>query len=431
MIKRFASKAVLLTALLASSAALAQTTSTGSQGTLASAQATSQAEAGTVMLELFLKPPTESSEALISLEIGPDGANLDEIQVPETASKARYMRVNVNGASGVETFVYRVVVTPSNGRIFVLTPSKKAIALNKFLVSSGLEVGKDRAVTLGAQTTFSSEDVATPGGQAGSTDAAATGSTTTTEASTPATTSATAPEAKPADTGSTAAATAPADASATPAATAPADATATPAATTTAPADASATPAATTTALADASATPAATTTTAPADASASTTTAPAADASKTMTTSSSSTSSSSTTANSTAEAVALTEPVNATLGKVELTVVPTGATAPQSSATNFILTPITDAKEAKSRVEGNIVTLSYTSASSIEDLAKFYADQLKAQGFTPDAANPANKSSPEQVVSVYKRGEASVTVTMLAEKGAYTVTVDLTNLSQ
>lgn len=131
-----------------------------------------------------------------------------------------------------------------------------------------------------------------------------------------------------------------------------------------------------------------------------------------------------------TAEEKPLTEAVNATLGNVQLTVLPTGASAPQSSASNFILVPVADATEAKSSLAGNIVTLSYASKGSIEDVSKFYDDQMKAQGFTRDDANAANKTGADQVVSVYKRGSASVTVTINAKDGAYTVTVDLGNLA-
>jgi hypothetical protein len=115
----------------------------------------------------------------------------------------------------------------------------------------------------------------------------------------------------------------------------------------------------------------------------------------------------------------------------VQLTVIPTGATAPESSASNFILAPIDDAKDAKSSLQGNIATLSYASESSIEDVSAFYDDQMVVQGFTRDDANAANKKSDTEVVSVYKRGSASVTVTIKAASGAYTVTVDLANLAQ
>jgi hypothetical protein len=112
------------------------------------------------------------------------------------------------------------------------------------------------------------------------------------------------------------------------------------------------------------------------------------------------------------------------------LTVLPTGATAPQSSTSNFILVPVADATEAKSSLQGNVVTLSYASKSTIEDVSKFYDDQLKAQGFTRDDANTVNASSADQVVSVYKRGDATVTVTINAKDGAYTVSVDLDKLA-
>jgi hypothetical protein len=403
MIKRFTSKAILLTAMLAS-------------GSIVSSAAFAQARNATsVTLELFSEKPTESSEALATLEVGQDTGSLESIEVPDTASKARYMRANVSDAAGEQSYLFRVIAAPSNGRIFILTPDRKAIALNKFLASSGLEVAADKSVKLGTQTDFAAQNATV----SESTDAvtapnateaaAAPASTTPADAATPAT---------PADASATPAATPATDANAaTPAATpAPADASATPA-TTAAPADASATPAA------DASATPATTpaTTPAPADASAMPAATPAADASATP---------AATPASSSSDAKALSEPVNTTLGKVELTVIPTGATAPASSASNFILAPIAGATEAKSSVTGNVVTLSYGSSSSITDVAKFYDDQLKAQGFTLDEANATNASTADQVVRVYKRGTASVTMTVRADGGVYTVTVDLGSLA-
>jgi hypothetical protein len=404
MIKRFASKAIFLTAMLAS-------------GTISSAALAQAQNASSVTLELFSEKPTESSEALASLEVGQDTGSLESIEVPDTASKARYMRANVTDSTGEQSYLFRVIAAPSNGRIFILTPDRKAIALNKFLASSGMEVSADKSVKLGTQTDFAAQN-ATVGESTdavtapNATEAAAPASTTPADAATPAT---------PADASATPAATPATDANAaTPAATpAPADASATPAATPAA--DATATPAATP--ATDASATPAATpaTTAAPADASAMPAATPAADASATP---------AATPASSSSDAKALSEPVNTTLGKVELTVIPTGATAPASSASNFILAPIAGATEAKSSITGNVVTLSYGSSSSITDVAKFYDDQLKAQGFTLDEANATNASSADQVVRVYKRGTASVTMTVRADAGVYTVTVDLGSLA-
>jgi hypothetical protein len=129
-------------------------------------------------------------------------------------------------------------------------------------------------------------------------------------------------------------------------------------------------------------------------------------------------------------EAAALTAPVSITVGKVELTVIPAGATAPASTEKNLILAPVTDATDAKSSVEGNMVTLSYTSSSSIDDVSKFYDDQLKAQGFTPDESNATNQKSADQFVKVYKRGTASMTMSVKTENGAYQVEVDLDSLA-
>ncbi len=401
--KRFASKSILLTALLASGIASAQ----------------SQA-ASSVTLELFAAKPSESSQAISSLEIDAGGANLKSIEMPTTTSKARFLRANVTDGSGIKSFVYRIIAAPSNGRIFILTPDRKAIALNKFLASTGLEVGTDKTVKLGAQVDFASSNatVMESGSSessmvAGSTTEASTTSTTasttpvetttpaatdsSTTGSTPADTSATAPETTtPAADASTAAAT---EASTPPATAATPDASATPADSSTAPAtDSNATPAAGTTP--DASATPATDSAT-PASSSATTT-----------------------------EATALTAPVSTTVGKVELTVIPAGATAPASSEKNLILAPVADATEATSNIQGNMVTLSYTSSSSLDDVSKFYDDQLKAQGFTPDDTSAVNQKSADQFVKVYKRGTASRTMSVKNENGTYQVEVDLEGLA-
>lgn len=425
MIKRFKSKALVLTVLLATGATLAQTNTTPSDQPAQTTEQT-QVAASSVKLELFSDQPSGSSQPLTTLEVGANGGNLGTIEVPNQANKGRYLRISVTSAAGVQTYLYRVIAAPSTGRVFVITPDRHAIALNKFLISSGLEVSKDKAVKLGAQASFSS-DATTPASPTASTSKAAPAASTPSDSSattpsdsstTMAAPSDTSTTTTPSDTGTTTAtpsdsstATAPADTSAS----APADSSTT----STTPSDSSTT---TTTTPADSSTTtaPAASSTTTPAD-----TSAPADSSTTTATAPSDSSSAGS------ADAKALTEPVNTTLGNVQLSVVPTGATAPQSSASNFILVPVADAKDAKSMLAGNVVTLSYASASSLEEVSKFYDDQLKAQGFVRDDANAANQTSADQVVSVYKRGNASVTITMRAENGSYTVTVDLGNLAQ
>jgi hypothetical protein len=339
-IKQFASKTVLLSALLATGATVI------AQG------------ASSVTLELFNTTPNESSQATASLEIGSGGGNLKGIETPEKAGKARYLRAKVATASGVENYVYRVIGNPNNGRIFIITPERKAIALNKFLASTGLEVGADKTVKLGSQVDFASTNATVM--ESGSSTSQVAGSTT--EASTTSTTASTAPVE-----------------------------TTTPASTT---------------------ATYSSTIGSTPADASTAAPTTPA-DSSTAST-----------------EAAALTAPVSITVGKVELTVIPAGATAPASTEKNLILAPVTDATDAKSSVEGNMVTLSYTSSSSIDDVSKFYDDQLKAQGFTPDESNATNQKSADQFVKVYKRGTASMTMSVKTENGAYQVEVDLDSLA-
>ena len=395
MLKRFTSKAVLLSALLVTGATvIAQS-------------------ASSVTLELFNAKPSESSQATASLEIGSGGGNLQGIETPEKAGKARYLRAKVSSASGVENFVYRVIGNPNNGRIFIITPERKAIALNKFLASTGLEVGADKSVKLGSQVDFASTNATVM--ESGSSTSQVAGSTT--EANTSSTTAsttaadATTPAASTAATDSSTSGSTPADANATAPATTPADAS-TPAATT----EASTTPA--TTATPDASAT------------ATGSSTAPATDASTTPTTAATDANATPASSTATTEAAALTAPVSTTVGNVELTVIPAGATAPASSDKNLILAPVANATEATSSVEGNMVTLSYTSSSSIDDVSKFYDDQLKAQGFTPDAASATNQKSADQFVKVYKRGTASMTMSVKNENGAYQVEVDLEGLA-
>ena len=409
--KRFASKSILLTALLASGIASAQ----------------SQA-ASSVTLELFAAKPSESSQAISSLEIGAGGANLKSIEMPTTTSKARFLRANVTDGSGIKSFVYRIIAAPSNGRIFILTSDRKAIALNKFLASTGLEVGTDKTVKLGAQVDFASSNATVM--ESGSSETMVAGSTT--EASTTSTTASTTPveTTTPAATDSSTTGSPPADASATaPDTTTPAadSSTSTPADSSTAATTTQASTPPATAATPDASATPADSSTAPATDSNATPAAGTTPDASATPATDSATPASSSAT---TTEATALTAPVSTTVGKVELTVIPAGATAPASSEKNLILAPVADATEATSNIQGNMVTLSYTSSSSIDDVAKFYDDQLKAQGFTPDDTSAINQKSADQFVKVYKRGTASMTMSVKNENGTYQVEVDLEGLA-
>jgi hypothetical protein len=418
-IKQFASKAVLLSAMLATGATVI-------------AQTVMAQNASSVTLELFNAKPSESSQATASLEIGSGGGNLQGIETPEKAGKARYLRAKVTTASGVENFVYRVIGNPNNGRIFIITPERNAIALNKFLASTGLEVGADKSVKLGSQVDFASTNATVM--ESGSSTSQVAGSTT--EASTTSATASnapvetTTPAASTTATDSSTTGSTPADASATtPAPTTPAADSSTAAPTdpsTAATTEASTTPA--TTATPDASTTTTGSSTTPATDANATPAT-PAADATATApATDANAAAPASSTAST--EAAALTAPVSTTVGKVELTVIPAGATAPASSETNLILAPVSNATDAKSSVEGNTVRLSYTSSSSIDDVSKFYDDQLKAQGFTPDLADATNQKSADQFVKVYKRGSASMTMSVKNENGAYQVEVDLESLA-
>jgi hypothetical protein len=412
--KRYTSKSILLTALITSSVAsfvaLAQTNA-----------------ANSVTLELFNAKPSESSQATASLEIGTAGGNLQSIETPEQAKKARYLRAKVSSATGVENYLYRVIGNPDNGRIFIITPERKAMALNKFLTSTGLEVGADKTVKLGSQVDFASKNASVPDSDSSASQVAG----SMTEASATSTTASTTPVETSTPAATTPATTTATDLSATPAADASKTATApanssttssTPATTT----EASTTPATTTpatTTTPDANATPAGSSATQATDASAT----PATDASTTpaMTTSSATTNSTPST-----EAAALTAPVSTTLGKVELTVIPAGAKAPASSEKNLILAPIANATEAKSSVDGNTAILSYTSSSSIEEVSIFYDDQFIAQGFTHDAADAANQTGADQFVKVYKRGSATMTMIVRAENGGYMIEVDLEKLA-
>ena len=399
MLKRFTSKAVLLSALLVTGATvIAQS-------------------ASSVTLELFNAKPSESSQATASLEIGSGGGNLQGIETPEKAGKARYLRAKVSSASGVENFVYRVIGNPNNGRIFIITPERKAIALNKFLASTGLEVGADKSVKLGSQVDFASTNATVM--ESGSSTSQVAGSTT--EANTSSTTASTTANTTAADTTTPAASTAATDSSTS--GSTPVDANATAPATT--PADAS-TPAATP----EASTTPATTATPDASATAAGSSTAPATDANATPITPATDANATPASGTATTEAAALTAPVSTTVGNVEITVIPAGATAPASSEKNLILAPVANATEATSSVEGNMVTLSYTSSSSIDDVSKFYDDQLQAQGFTPDAASATNQKSADQFVKVYKRGTASMTMSVKNENGAYQVEVDLEGLA-
>jgi hypothetical protein len=403
MIKRFAKRTILLTTLLATGATVLV------QNVLAQA-------ASSVTLELFNSKPSESSQPTASLEIGANGGDLSTIEAPDKAGKARYLRAKVSGASGVENYVYRVIGNPNNGTLFVITPDSKVIMLKKLLTSTGLEVGKDKSVKLGAQTDFSGTksavtDVSVDAGKA--TGSSATASATSTETAT--NSSATAAPTETATNSSTAASTAATpEATTTPASTSSTTSTSAEASATPAPADANATPApASSSTTPEATATPAA-----PADASAT----PATDANATP--------AASTSGMASADATPLTKPVSTTVGQVEVTVIPSGTPAPASSEKNIILAPVSDAQEAKSSVDGTVVTLTYASKSSLEAVAKFYDDQLKAQGFDLDAASPDNQQNTTAFIKVFKRGNASIMMSVRAENGEYMVEVDLEKLA-
>ena len=108
----------------------------------------------------------------------------------------------------------------------------------------------------------------------------------------------------------------------------------------------------------------------------------------------------------------------------------PTAATAPTTSETNFYLLPFTDATSPTQSISGNIVTLGYASSASMADVAAYYDKLMTDQGFTKVADDAANKTSDTQIVQVYKRGEATVTLTIDRDaQGAYKVTVDLSKL--
>ncbi len=331
-----------------------------------------------ITLELFDQMPDESSTPLSSADLT-GGGDLSDLMAADNAAQGRYLRITLTQGDTIDSRVYRVLITPSNGRTFIVSP-QGVISLDNLLRQSGLTVEKDNLVV-------------TPGEGAvelqveGLNDSL---SSTTTDTSDSSSTMTDTSAATPADTSTT---TAPADTST---AAAPADTS-----TATTPADTS-TPA-----------TPADTsTTTAPADTSAATTT--PADASATD-----------------ASGQPLTAAVTQDLGKLALTVLPTSGTAPASSDTNFYVLPYTDATNPTQGITSNIVTLEYVSQASVTDVAAYYDKLMADQGFTK-ATDDQNASSESEIVQVYSRGKATVTITInLYEQGQYTVYVDLSNLVQ
>jgi hypothetical protein len=266
-----------------------------------------------ITLELFDQPPSDSSAPLSMADLT-GGGDLGDLMAMDNAAQGRYLRVTVTQGDNTDMRLYRVLITPSNGRVFILSP-QGVISLDNLLRQSGLRVAKDNvAVTMGTGTVELKVD-----GLNG-TDSSTSTSTTTDTSTAVAMTTAT-------DTSTTAA---PADTST---AAAPADTSATAAA----PADTSA-----------ASATPA--------DTSASST-------------------------DSTAQP--LTAAVTQDLGKLVLAVLPTSASAPDSSATNFYVLPYSDATDPTQGINSNVVTLDYTSAASLTDVAAYYDKLMADQGFT------------------------------------------------
>ncbi len=110
----------------------------------------------------------------------------------------------------------------------------------------------------------------------------------------------------------------------------------------------------------------------------------------------------------------------------------PTSASAPTSSQTNFYLLPYTDATNPTQGVSDNVVTLDYATAASLTDVTAYYDKLMTDQGFAKVADDATNKTSDAQIVQVYKRGEATITLTIDRDaQGAYKVTVDLSKLVQ
>jgi hypothetical protein len=285
--------------------------------------------------------PDESSTPLSSADLT-GGGDLSDLMAADNAAQGRYLRITLTQGDTIDSRVYRVLITPSNGRTFIIS-AQGIISLDNLLRQSGLTVEKDNLAV-------------TPGEGAVELQVEGLNDSLT---STMTDTSATAP----ADT-STAAA----------------------------PADTS--------------------TAATPADTSASTTT--TADSSATD-----------------ASGQPLTAAVTQDLGKLALTVLPTSASAPSSSATNFYVLPYTDATNPTQGINSNIVTLDYTSKAGLTDVAAYYDKLMTDQGFTK-ATDEQNASSDSEIVQVYSRGNATVTITIdLYEQGQYTVYVDLSSLVQ
>jgi hypothetical protein len=313
-----------------------------------------------ITLELFDQMPDESSTPLSSADLT-GGGDLSDLMAADNAAQGRYLRITLTQGDTTDTRVYRVLITPSNGRTFIISP-QGVISLDNLLRQSGLMVEKDNlAVTPGEGAVELQVE-----GLNDSLSSATTDTSTTTDTSASSSTMT--------DTSATTATT-PADTS-----------------TATAPADTS--------------------TTATPTDTSAATTT--TADSSATD-----------------ASGQPLTAAVTQDLGKLALTVLPTSATAPSSSTTNFYVLPYTDATNPTQGINSNIVTLDYISKASLTDVAAYYDKLMADQGFTK-ATDEQNASSDSEVVQVYSRGNATVTVTIdLYEQGQYTVYVDLSNLVQ
>lgn len=301
-----------------------------------------------ITLELFDQMPNDSSAPLSSADLT-GGGDLGDLMAADNAAQGHYLRVTVTQGDNTDVRIYRVLITPSNGRTFIVSP-QGVISLDDLLRQSGLTVAKDNlAVTMGTDAVELTVDGLDGSSSSASTDISAATPADTSTAAAPADTTTT-----PADTST---ATAPADTSAN-----------------TAPADASAT---------DSSGQP-------------------------------------------------LTAEVNQDLGKLALSVLPTSASAPASSATNFYVLPYTDATNPTQGINSNIVTLDYTSAASLSDVAAYYDKLMADQGFTKVTDDAQNASSDTEIVQVYSRGTATVTLTIDRDaQGQYTVYVDLSNLVQ
>lgn len=114
----------------------------------------------TGMIEYFTDMPDDSTEASSALDFGgEDGASftLDDLD----SAGARYLRLGYTSGGETMSKVYRILVAPSTGRVFVVT-SEGVKDLRNFLTDRGFEFDESGSATLAGDFNLDVEGIEAP-----------------------------------------------------------------------------------------------------------------------------------------------------------------------------------------------------------------------------------------------------------------------------